>query len=293
MSPLRQQFIEDMQLSGLAARTQDSYVRAVEQLARHYDKAPDQISQEELRDYFLYLRNEKQVSRSTFTIALCGIKRFFEKTLNRHWVIFDLLRPPKEKKLPIVLSQQEVHRLLASLHQLAYRTCLTTIYSCGLRLQESLHVEVTDIDSDRMTLHVRHGKGAKARYVPLPQPTLDLLRTYWATHRHDKWLFPARRSPGNRCQPMCATSVQRAFKKAAQAADIKKKATVHTLRHSYATHLLEAGVGLRLIQSYLGHSSIKTTTIYTHLTRKSELSAAARIDRVMANLPNLGDQAPW
>jgi integrase/recombinase XerD len=290
MSHLRQQFIEDMQLSGLAAGTQACYVGAVKRLVRYCGKAPDQISQTELRNYFLYLRNEKQVSRSTFTIALCSIRRFFEKTLRRHWDIFDLARPPREKKLPIVLSQQEVHRLLASLRLLAYRTCLTTIYSCGLRIQECLHVTVADVDSDRMMLHVRHGKGAKDRYVPLPQPALNLLRAYWVTHRHPKWLFPARSSQVDRCQPMCAASVRQAFKKAAQAAGIRKKATVHTLRHSYATHLLEAGVNLRYIQSYLGHSSIKTTTIYTHLTCKNEALTAEKIGQVMTELSNLSDQ---
>jgi site-specific recombinase XerD len=290
--------LEDMQLRGLAEKTQEAYLRAVRQLAAYHDKPPDQINEEELRDYFLYLKNEKRAARSTCTIALCGIKFFFEHTLRQTWPTFDLIRPPKEKKLPVVLSRDEVHRVLDCLHRFHYRACLTTIYSCGLRSREALRLEVRDIDGDRMVLHVRGGKGGKDRYVPLPAATLALLRQYWVTHRHPRLLFPSRSNrlggaPAEAPKPMCASSVGRAFKAALAESGIRKRATVHTLRHSYATHLLEAGVGLRLIQAYLGHGSPKTTAIYTHLTRPAEARAAEAINDLMDDLPSPAAAAPW
>ncbi len=273
MTPLRQRLIQDMQLHGLAAKTQDAYLRAVKQLAEHYHKSPDLISEEELRLYFLYLKNEKHASPSAFTIALCGLKFFYQHTLQRAWATLELARPAREKKLPVVLSIAEVRLILGCLRRPHYRVCLTTIYSCGLRLQEGVHLQVADIDSERRMLHIRHGKGGKDRYVPLPDSTLALLRHYWSTHRHPLWLFPAPTRAGvplsSATQPMDVSGVHKA-------------ASVHTLRHSYATHLLEAGVSLRLIQAYLGHSSFQTTTLYTHLTRETEAPAAEAINRVMA-----------
>jgi site-specific recombinase XerD len=282
--------IEDLQLRGLAAKTQDSYLRAVRQLAEHYRKSPDLITEEELRLYFLYLKNDKQVSRSGFNVALSGLKFFYERTLHREWVILDLPRRTREKKLPVVLSAAEVRLILGCLRRPHYRVCLTTIYSCGLRLLEGVHLQVTDIDSERRMLHIRQGKGDQDRYVPLPEGTLKLLREYWSTHRHPVWLFPAPTragvpalypTPSSATQPMDESGVQRAFKAALQESGVPKAASVHTLRHSYATHLLEAGVNLRLIQVYLGHSSLQTTTRYTHLTREVEAIATDAIDRVM------------
>ncbi len=198
MTQLRQRMIEDLQLRGLSARTQEMYVRAIRQLAEHDHKSPDCITEEELRAYFLYLKNVKHYSRSASTIALCGIKFFYEHTLQRAWTTLTFVRPPREKKLPVILSIAEVRTILAHLKLLRYRVCLTTIYACGLRLQEGTHLQVPDIDSARMLVHVRGGTGAKDRYVPLPQPTLELLRQYWKTHRHPVWIFPA---PGRGVSP--------------------------------------------------------------------------------------------
>ena len=288
MTPLRQRMVEDMQLRGLSKKTQEAYVRAVRQLAEHYGKSPDRINEEELRQYFLYLKNEKQVSSSTLNVTLNGIKFFYQHTLRREWPTFDLVRSPREKKLPVVLSVAEVGRILGCLYHPRYRACLTTIYSCGLRLGEGVRLQVRDIDSDRMMVHVRKGKGAKDRYVPLPLPTLKILRQHWSTHRHPRWLFPTsvrtNLPPSAAIRPIHVSSVQRAFKAALQESGVQKPATVHTLRHSYATHLLEAGVNLRIIQAYLGHSSPKTTALYTHLTRKTEDLAAEAINRVMGDL---------
>ena len=287
-TPLRHRMIEDMQLRGLAEKTQEAYLRAARQLAEHFGKSPKDISEEELRQYFLYLQNDKQVSSSTLRIALSGIKLLFQHTLRREWPTLDLVRPRQEKKLPVVLGVAEVRRVLVCLRRPPYRVCLSTIYACGLRLGEGVRLQVGDIDSERRMLHIRQAKGAKDRYVPLPKCTLEMLRWYWNTHRHPDWLFPAKTPPGvspsTATKPMSYSGVQRSFKAALRESGVHKQATVHTLRHSYATHLLEAGVNLRIIQAYLGHSSPKTTAIYTHLTRKTEDLAAEAIEQVMGDL---------
>ena len=295
MTQLRQRMLADMQLRGLAPKTQDSYLRAVRQLAQHYGKSPDQITEEELREYFLYLKNEKQASRSACTVAMCGIKFFYERTLQRPWRLFDLVRSPRRKKLPVVLSRNEVRQVLACVRLCHYRVCLTTIYACGLRVREAVQLEVGDIDSDRELVHIRQGKGSKDRYVPLPRAVLPLLRQEWARHRHARYLFPSRFRclPPQARRPMGPSGVQKAFKAALQTSGIGKAATPHTLRHSWATHLLEAGVNLRLIQVWLGHKSLKTTAIYTHLTRRAETLAGEKINAVMADLATPPTTAPW
>lgn len=288
MTELRKRMIECLQLRGLSERTQESYVRAVRQLAEHYHKSPDLINEEELRQYFLHIKNVKHYARNTSTIAICGIKFFYERTLERNWSIFGILRAPREKRLPVILSREEVCRILSRLRLPRYRVCLSTIYSCGLRLQEGINLRVADIDSGRSLLHVRHGKGAKDRYVPLPERTLELLREYWKTHRNPTLLFPAEGRNhidlAKSTEPMSKSSVQQAFRAALKASGNNKRASVHTLRHSWATHLLEAGVNLRLIQEWLGHSSPATTSVYTHLTVKAEQLGAVAINQIMSNL---------
>lgn len=287
MTILRQKMIEDLQLRGLAVRTQESYVQAMSQLAGYYHKSPEQINEDELRQYFLFLKNVKHVSRSTQTIALCGIKFFYEHTLRREWHTLDFARSPKEKKLPVVLSMQEVGRILSCIHYARYQVCLTTIYACGLRLQEGVFLQVKDIDGARKMVHVHLGKGGKDRYVPLPDAALNMLRRYWATHRNRVWLYPslrAKQSPEQINKPMSESSVQDAFGAALLESGVKKDATVHTLRHSYATHLLEAGVSLRVIQEYLGHASPATTAIYTHLTSTVNAQASETINDIVAKL---------
>jgi len=288
MTELRKKMIECLQLRGFSERTQEAYTRAVRQLAEHYHKSPDLITEEELRQYFLHIINVKHYSRNTTTIALCGIRFFFEQTLNRKWTIFNLVRPAPEHKLPVILSLEEVREILNRVRLLRYRVCLSTIYACGLRLQEGIRLAVPDIDSARMMIHVRHGKGNKDRYVPLPQRTLELLRDYWSTHRNPVLIFPAEGRDhinlSKATEPMSKSSVQDAFRAALKQSGINKRASVHTLRHSWATHLLEAGVHLRLIQEYLGHNSPATTSVYTHLTAKAEQLGAEAINRVIDNL---------
>jgi integrase/recombinase XerD len=285
---LRQRFLEDLQLQGMSERTQQAYVRTVRQLADHFHKSPAEISEEELREYFLHVKKVKKWSRATMTQAICGIKRFFELTLQRDWTTLHIVRPAKEKRLPVILTIEEVRRILRAIRLLRYKACLTTIYSCGLRIKEGVHLKIADMDSPRMLVHVRLGKGGKDRYVPLPQRTLELLRLYWKTHRNPVWLFPAtgRGGIGERTatSPMPISSVQQAFRAALKDAGISKDAHVHTLRHSYATHLLEAGVNLRLIQEYLGHNSVQTTAFYTHLTMIAKSRACEAINDLMQTL---------
>jgi integrase/recombinase XerD len=288
MTPLRRRMIEDLQLKCYGQRTQEMYVRAVRQLSEHYGKSPDKITEEQLRDYFLYVKNAKRWARSTSTIALCGIKFFYENTIKRDWTTLSFVRAKREKKLPVILSKEEVRTILRNVRLLRYRVCLTTIYSCGLRLQEGTHLQVKDIDSARGLIHVHCGKGAKDRYVPLPHRTLELLREQWKSHRNPIWIFPAPGRGGihmpTATEPMPRSSVQTVFKEALKKSGISKKASVHTLRHSYATHLLEAGVNLRLIQIWLGHNTPTTTSVYTHLTAKAKAMASESINDLMKDL---------
>ena len=288
MTELRKRMIECLQLRGLSVRTQESYVRAVRQLSEHYHKSPDLITEKELRQYFLFLKNIKHYSRPTMTIAICGIRFCYQQTLNRNWNIFGIVRPAPEKKLPVILTIEEVLKILGLIRLDRYRVCLSTIYSCGLRLQEGIGLAVADIDSAREMIHVRHGKGNKDRYVPLPQRTLELLRQYWKTHRNPSLLFPAEGRNhiklATSTESMSKSSVQMAFRAALKQSGINKRASVHTLRHSWATHLLEAGVNLRLIQEWLGHSSPATTSVYTHLTVKAEQLGSRAINQIMSQL---------
>jgi site-specific recombinase XerD len=281
--------IQDMQLRGFSARTQECYAAAVGQLAQHFHTSPDRLSEEHLRQYFLYLANEKKVARATATIALCGIKFFYEQTVQRQWPTLQLIRPAREKKLPVVLSREEVRRALGAVRIPVYRACLTTIYAGGLRLLEGARLQVPDIDSARMLFHI-HGKGKKDRYVPLPEPTLQMLRAFWRTHRSPLWLFPAptrhglKHSLAHNGGPVTDSSLQSAFRRALQQSGIVKRAHIHTLRHSYATHLLEAGVNLRIIQDNLGHGSARTTQIYTHLTREVRATLTDPLNQLLQGL---------
>ena len=289
MTPLRQRMLEDMQLRGLSARTQECYVAAVRQFAEYFHTSPDRLTEEELRQYFLYLANDKKVARATATIALCGIRFFFEQTLRREWTTLRFVRPAREKKLPVVLSREEVRHVLGLIRIPVYRECLTTIYAGGLRLLEGARLQVADIDSGRMVLHI-HGKGKQDRYVPLPAPILPRLRAYWRTHRSPEWVFPAPTRRGLRYSlahhggPVTRSSLQSAFRRAVRKSGIAKRASVHTLRHSYATHLLEAGVNLRIIQEILGHRSLRTTQIYTHLTRDVQATLTDPLNDLMRDL---------
>jgi integrase/recombinase XerD len=282
---LRQRMLQDLQLAGLSQRTQEAYLRSVRQLADHFHTPPDRLSEHQLRAYFLHLKNDRQFASGSLVVAYSAIKFFYSHTSPRDWPTLQRLRVRKEKKLPDVLSVDEVRRLIAAVRTPHNRAYFWTVYSLGLRLEEGLRLQVGDIDSQRMLVHVHRGKGAKDRYVPLPSRTLKALREYWATHRHPEWLFPARGQDGRPTatadQPMERSRVQKAMSRVVQELEFKKAISIHSLRHSYATHLLEAGANLRLIQQYLGHSSLNTTMVYLHLTTASQEQAVSRIERLM------------
>jgi len=278
---------KSMLVNGLSDTTRKAYTRAMRLLFEHYDAiSPDQLEEDDLLNYFIFRQQNSGWSPSTMKICMAGIKFFFRHVLKKDWYIFNLAKPKKEKHLPAVLSREEVKRVLGKVSTNHNYVYFATVYSCGLRLQEGLFLQVADIDADRMMVHIHRGKGARDRNVPLPQATLHLLRNYWLTHRHPKLLFPAVGRGQNKAadseQPMSFDGVQGAFRRARLAAGIQKRGVyIHTLRHSYATHLLEAGVNLRVIQKNLGHSSIETTMIYLHLTNKGMEDAYAIINDVM------------
>jgi integrase/recombinase XerD len=284
-SLLRQRMLQDLQLAGLSECTQEIYLRAVRKLAAHYHTPPDRLSEQQVRDYLLYLKNVRKFASTSLGIAYTGIKFFFSHTTPRDWPTLQRLRVHKEKRLPDVLSVDELRQLIAAVRTLHNRTFFWTVYSLGLRLGEGLHLQVGDIDSARMMVHVHRGKGAKDRYVPLPSRTLAMLREYWVTHRHPVWLFPAARLNHRKGAladgPMERSSVQRALRRVVHELKFHKAISIHSLRHSYATHLLEVGVNIRLIQQYLGHSSLQTTMVYLHLTTVTQEHAVARIEELM------------
>lgn len=283
MTPLRQRMIEDMQLGGLSEATQYSYMLAVKQLAEHYNKSPDKLTTEELRQYFLYLKNEKKVARSTSSAALSAIKFFFERTLGCPWTTLIFVRPQREEKLPDILSKEEVQRLLGTIRIPRHQAYLSIVYACGLRRQEGLNLQVSHIDRKRMALHIHKGKWSKDRYIPLPQPALALLRKWWATHRNPVWIFPAggQSSMASATNPMSHSGPYSALKAALAECKIQKKVTIHTLRHAYATHLYEDGVNVHLIQKYLGHKSLATTARYLHATSVGEAESIDSISKTL------------
>jgi site-specific recombinase XerD len=234
----------------------------------------------------LHLKNEKQFAPGSLKIAYNGIRFFYTHTVLRDWATLHKLRVPQQRKLPAVLALSEVGQFMDAVETRHNHDFFWTVYSLGLRLQEGLNLQPGDIDSRRMLVHVHRGKGARDRYVPLPEKTLAVLREYWKTHRNPTWLFPAtgrdHQQAATADRPMSTTSVQGCMKRVVEQLGWKKRGvSIHTLRHSYATHLLEAGVNLRLIQKYLGHSSLLTTTLYLHLTTQGEEQARAAINQLM------------
>jgi site-specific recombinase XerD len=272
--------IQDMRLRDLAEATQQAYVDAVRNLARHFNRSPDQLTEDEIRQFFVHLTRTQGRAKSTVRVHLFAIKFLFRHTLRRPLPVLDLIRLRRDSKLPAVLSRDEARQLLAHIRRPAARMSALLMYTCGLRVSEAIRLRIEDIDSRRMVVCVRSGKGRKDRYVPLPQRMLELLRAYWIEHRPGSWLFPNR--SGSR--PIRREAVLQAVRGAAQDAKLSKSVCCHTLRHSYATHLLEEGVDLRSIQGLLGHRSIRSTIPYLHLTQKAIKNVHRSIDGLMAHL---------
>ena len=280
-----QQSMRALQLAGMSEPTQKGYTRSVRMLVEFLGKTPDLITENELQDYFLHRRNVSKWSPATMRICYSGIKFFFINVLKQKWHTLELIRAKREKRLPTVLSVPEVWNIINTVSTQQNKTYLTTVYTCGLRLHEALFLQVSDIDSARMRIHVHRGKGAKDRYVPLPASTLQIMRDYWKLHRNPLWIFPSLGRSGNdgptAQKPMAKGSVQGALRRVLKQLNITRRISTHTLRHSYATHLLEAGVNIRRIQQYLGHSSLNTTMIYLHLTTQGHQRAYGIIDNLM------------
>jgi integrase/recombinase XerD len=264
MGKLREQMKGDLELRGLSPHTRDNYLRHVSQFSRHYGRSPRHLGEKEIKEYLLYLLREKKVSTATVNQCYHALKFLYERTLNRMWVMARVPRVRRLKQLPVVLDKEEVESLFSVTENLKHRAILMLIYSSGLRLTEAARLKVTDIDSKRMLVRIKQGKGRKDRYTVLSKVALEVLREYWSQYRPTEYLF-AGRFPG---KPLTGRSIQRVLIKAKDLAGIKKPATVHTLRHSFATHLLEAGTDLYHIQLLLGHRTLNTTTIYLHVSRK-------------------------
>jgi site-specific recombinase XerD len=284
-SELRERMRQDLQLAGLSERTQEAYLRSVRQFAEHFHTPPDQLTEAQLREFFLFLKNDRKHAAASLRLAFHGIRFFYRRTVPRDWPILEQLRIRPVRTLPDVLTRDEVHRLVGAVRTPHNRAYFWTLYSLGLRLNEGLHLQVSDIDGARRLVHVHRGKGSRDRYVPLPPRTLGILREYWATHRNPCWIFPAvgrdQRAAATADSPMVRSSVQGALRRVVRQIGLKKHVHIHTLRHCYATHLLEAGVSLRLIQTYLGHRSLTTTMLYLHLTSQGQEDAVRRIDDLM------------
>jgi site-specific recombinase XerD len=281
--PCIPQFANLVELKDYRPTTKKEYVRYLVKLAEHFQCDPSTLGEDQLREYFLFLRQHKNYGGSAMSLARSSLRCFFRDCLKRTaWTIFEELAIRRVEPLPVVLTREQVARVLGVIREPRFRTALRLIYHCGLRVSEAVRLEVGHIEGAALRLHVRCGKGGKDRYVPLATGMLGELRQWWTRHRHPRLLFP---SPGRAWKdrsctlsesmhratvPMSVSSVQMAFRLAREAAGLNPTATVHTLRHSYATHLLEEGVSVRLISQYLGHESLETTVIYTHLTAVSE-----------------------
>lgn len=285
-----QQFVE---LKDFRPRTREAYLHYVVKLAQHFQRDPATLTEDELRQYFLFLRQRKRFGGSSMQLARTSLRSFFRDCLKREgWTVFEEVQVRRPEPLPFVLSREQVAAVLGAVREPRFRACLRLIYHCGLRVGEAVRIEVGHIDSDGGRIHIRLAKGGKDRYVPVATPMIEELRAWWKLHRNPRFLFP---SPGrgwadrseslSQCmqravEPMSTSSVQMAFRLAREASAIKAQATVHTLRHSYATHMLEEGASIRSLAAYLGHESIETTALYLHLTAVSE----ARTRQALATL---------
>ncbi len=292
-------FAETLKLRSLARATQDEYLRFVRKLAAQHGGDPSGLDEAQVRAHLLHLKEARHYSPSSMRTAVAAMRAFFGRHLGRDWKLFDLVRSPSAKKLPVVLTREEVARFFSVLREPRFKTVFRLIYACGLRIGEAARLEVRDL-REPGRLHLRETKGNKERYVPLPEAMREELRAWWKTHRHPKWIFPgvgrgwkdqsinsgpartaALAKLAHAVEPMGVGSIGHCLRLARAEARLPQGMVVHTLRHSYATHLLDAGVNIRLISAYLGHSSLETTMIYLHLTAVNESHARAAVARLL------------
>jgi len=275
MSPLRQAMIEAMQLRQFSTKTQASYLGGMIRLTQYYHRSPDKITEQEAQKFILYLARERKLSWSTCNVTACSIRFFYKWVLRKSQDDFYIPLAKPQQKLPDIMTYGEIITLLSYVKNPKYRVALMTIYGAGLRISECAHLTINDIDSKEMVICVRLGKGNKDRYVPLSVRLLDALRQYWKQYRPPHWLFPGR----DQQQPICTRTLRKAFTKAKEKANIQKTVSVHSLRHAFATHLLETGADIINIKLLLGHNSLSSTLRYTRFSKENMARIRSPLDR--------------
>lgn len=274
MGKLRERMERDLELRGFSPSSRKAYLYRIRALARYFGRSPDQLRPEDIQRYQLFLTRERKVAWSTYNQAASALRFFYGVTLGKEWAIQEIRYQKSGRRLPVVLSREEICRVLDAVKKLKHRAILMTIYAAGLRVSEALQLRIRDIDSQRMTLRVDQGKARQDRYVMLSPRLLVVLREYWKLERPHYWLFPGQ----NPQRPLTRAAVHKMFHRARLRAGIIKRVSVHGLRHSFATHLLESGVHLRVVQLLLGHRSLRSTQIYTHVSREDLRDTPSPLD---------------
>jgi integrase/recombinase XerD len=286
MTELRRRMVEELQLRNYSPNTIEVYIRCVANFAQHFRVSPDRLGPEHIRQYQLFLVQRKKVSWAVFNQTVCALRFFYHHTLHRDWMIEHIPYPRHEQKLPVVLSPSEVAAVFEATRNLKHRTILMTIYAAGLRVSELTNLQVTDIDSQRQVICVRQGKGRKDRQVMLSPRLLELLRIYWKSYRPTLWLFPGKIPE----RPITRETVLTICRQAGEAAHLSKPISPHTLRHCFATHLLEDAIDLRRIQILLGHRNLKTTAKYLHVSNLAVRTTVSPLDRLPDGVPPTPDR---
>ncbi len=280
MSELRRRMIQDMKLAGLSAGTQDNYVRAVRQLSVHYGTSPDRLGERQVEQYLIDLIEVQRAALGTFQYKSSGIRFFFRHTLERDWPLLrKKLRAPKQKRLPRIVAHEDFQRLIGAARSPRYRLAFTLLYACGLRISEAVNLAPSVIDGRRMVIRIV-GKGNKERCVPFPKTLLTPMREHWRTHQNHDWLFPAHHGKG----PINSQTLRNAFVSVRDGLRLDPGLTCHSLRHAYATRLLENGADMRTVQVLLGHGSIRSTQVYMHLTEPMQNKIQQQINALFGNL---------
>ena len=289
MTSLRQRMTEDMQVRNLALNTQTSYLQQVSLFARHFEKSPEQLGPEHIRDYQVYLTNEKKLAPGSVLIAVAALRFLYKVSLHRDWIFGDVIPAPKKPQtLPVILSPEEVLQFLGCVGGRKHHAILTTCYAAGLRISEAVRLTVPDIDSARMVIRVDQGKGQKDRYVMLSQKLREILRDWWRVEKPRHWLFPG----DIEGRHITRDAVELACQKALLRFPIRKPVTPHSLRHAFAVHMLEAGTDVRTIQLLLGHRSLATTARYLRIATSKVCSASSPLDLLPRPVPFKPRPAP-
>lgn len=275
MSKLKEQMKADLQLIGITPKTQNIYLREVSNLAKYFNKSPEQLEESEVKEYLLHLLNERNLSQGTYRFYVAGIKFFYRTTVKREQVVANIRYPKRKNTLPIVLDISEVEALFTVTENIKHKAILMITYSSGLRISETSRLKITDIDSKRMMVRVEQGKRSKDRYTILSQTALECLRQYWREYRPKEWLFEGTKEDTH----ITVSSITQLFHKAKKRAGIMKPASVHSLRHAFATHLIEAGTSLHHVQLLLGHRSPTTTTVYLHVSQLNLAQVTSPLDK--------------